>query len=140
MQSGKAVTVADDGTGLVIRTAEAGTAARQEWRLKSVQGAPGNRARYVFTDPDGGKRLAVRDDVPVLESDEGRPGAAAQWTLSTTGDGTWTLVNAATGRLLEVGGQATHEGAAVTTWPSNSGSNQRWRITDVTDGALAAGD
>jgi hypothetical protein len=52
--------------------------------------------------------------------------------MSTTGDGTWTLINAATGRLLEVGGQATNEGAAVTTWIANSGSNQRWRVTDVT--------
>jgi uncharacterized protein (DUF2342 family) len=26
-----------------------------------------------------------------------------------------------------------NEGAAVTTWLANSGSNQRWRVTDVTD-------
>ncbi len=49
-------------------------------------------------------RLAVRDDVPVAEPDTGRRDKAAEWIMSTTGDGTWTLVNAATGRLLEVGG------------------------------------
>ena len=54
--------------------------------------------------------------------------------MSTTGDGTWTLVNAATGRLLEVSGQSTQDGATVSTWQPNSGANQRWKVTDVTPG------
>ncbi|MFI6208088.1 RICIN domain-containing protein [Streptomyces sp. NPDC051041] len=132
VQSGKAVTVADDGTGLVIGTGD-GSAA-QQWRLSRVRPGSGTGDRYVFTNPVDGRRLAVRNDVPVAEPDSGRRDEAAEWIASTTGDGTWTLVNAATGRLLEVGGQATHEGAAVTTWPPNSGSNQRWTITDVTSG------
>ncbi|MEU9593308.1 glycoside hydrolase [Streptomyces sp. NPDC048193] len=132
VQSGKAVTVAEDGRGLVLGS---GTGAPgQEWRLTAVRPDSGVRDRYVFTNPRGGTRLAVRDDVPVAEPDTGRRDAAAEWLLSTTGDGTWTLVNAATGRLLEVGGQATHEGAAVTTWPPNSGANQRWTVTDVSAG------
>jgi hypothetical protein len=52
--------------------------------------------------------------------------------MSTTGDGTWTLVNAATGRLADVGGEATNDGARVGLWFPNSGSNQRWKVTDVT--------
>ncbi|MFV2117309.1 RICIN domain-containing protein [Streptomyces sp. Act-28] len=133
VQSGKAVTVADDGTGLVVRTAAAGTAGpAQRWRLSAVRPDSGVRQRHVFTDPAEGRRLAVRDGVPVAEPDTGHRDEAAEWILSTTSDGTWTLVNAATGRLLEVGGQATGEGAAVTTWPPNSGSNQRWTVTDVT--------
>ncbi|PWI12891.1 ricin-type beta-trefoil lectin domain protein [Streptomyces sp. Act143] len=130
VQSGKAVTVGANGTNLVINSA-AGTVA-QEWRLEAKYGKKGsNRARYVFANPAEGKRLAVRDDVPVIEPDTGDRDPATEWILSTTGDGTWTLVNAATGRLLEVGGQATGEGAAVTTWQANSGANQRWRITEV---------
>ncbi|MFH9729106.1 RICIN domain-containing protein [Streptomyces sp. NPDC017260] len=129
VQSGKAVTVAAGGTDLVLG-GEAGTSA-QRWRLGAVRHDSGVRDRYVFTDPAGGTRLAVRDDVPVAEPDTGKRDKAAEWIMSTTGDGTWTLVNAATGRLLEVGGQATHEGAAVTTWPPNSGANQRWTVTDV---------
>ncbi|WP_077797386.1 RICIN domain-containing protein [Streptomyces sp. JHA26] len=132
VQSGKAVTVAGDGTSLVLGSGT-GTQA-QQWRLSAVRPDSGVRDRYVFTNPRGGTRLAVRDDVPVAEPDTGRRDAAAEWLLSTTGDGTWTLVNAATGRLLEVGGQATHEGAAVTTWPPNSGANQRWTVTDVSAG------
>jgi O-glycosyl hydrolase len=129
-QSGKQLTVADDGTGLVIKGA-AGTAG-QQWRLRQISGDTGNKRRYVFTDSAQGKRLAVRDGVPVVEPDSGARDKAVQWIMSTTGDGTWTLVNAATGRLLEVGGQATHDGAAVTTWTPNSGANQRWKVSDVT--------
>ncbi|MGA5449241.1 glycoside hydrolase [Streptomyces umbrinus] len=132
VQSGKALTVADNGTSLVIRTS-AGDAAGQEWKLRQISGDTGNRQRYVFTNPVEGKRLAVRDGAPVLEADSGPRDKATQWIMSTTGDGTWTLVNAATGRLLEVGGQATNDGAAVTLWTPNSGANQRWRVTDVTD-------
>jgi ABC-type uncharacterized transport system ATPase component len=79
-----------------------------------------------------GERLAVRDGAPVLEPDHGKRDKATQWIMSTTGDGTWTLVNAATGRLLEVGGQATNDGAAVTVWTPTSGANQRWKISDLT--------
>ncbi|MFC4499649.1 MULTISPECIES: RICIN domain-containing protein [Streptomyces] len=130
VQSGKAVTVAANGTNLVIGSAN-GTVA-QEWQLDARYGETGNRQRYVLANPAEGERLAVRDNVPVVEPDTGKRDPATEWIMSSTGDGTWTLVNAATGRLLEVGGQATNEGAAVTTWQANSGSNQRWRIADVT--------
>ncbi|MDX3799842.1 RICIN domain-containing protein [Streptomyces sp. AK04-3B] len=130
VQSGKAVTVAANGTSLVIGSANGSTA--QAWQLDARHGEKGARQRYVFANPAEGKRLAVRDNVPVVEPDTGKRDPATEWIMSTTGDSTWTLVNAATGRLLEVGGQATNEGAAVTTWQANSGSNQRWRVTDVT--------
>ncbi|MDQ0389633.1 O-glycosyl hydrolase [Streptomyces sp. DSM 42143] len=132
VQSGKAVTVADDGRSLVLGSGDATSTG--QWRLSAVRHDAGVRDRYVFTNPQDGTRLAVRDDVPVAEPDTGKRDRATEWIMSTTGDGTWTLVNAATGRLLEVGGQATHEGAAVTTWPPNSGANQRWTVTDVSAG------
>ncbi|MFC9618806.1 RICIN domain-containing protein [Streptomyces sp. NPDC056930] len=130
-QSGKDLTVADDGSKLVIKAGA--SAAGQQWRLQQISGEGAeNRKRYVFTSAASGKRLAVRDDVPVVESDSGRRDAATRWIMSSTGDGTWTLVNAGTGKLLEVGGQATNDGASVTTWQPNSGANQRWNVTDVT--------
>jgi hypothetical protein len=131
-QSGKALTVAADGTRLVVSTTGRDpAAARQYWRLRPTTGGSGNREQYVLTDPVEGKRLAERDGAPVVEPDHGRSDRAARWIMSTTGDGTWTLVNAASGRLLEVSGQATHDGAAVTVWQPNSGANQRWTVTDV---------
>ncbi|UPZ33302.1 RICIN domain-containing protein [Streptomyces sp. LRE541] len=134
VQSGKALTVAGNGTGLVIRSATA-DAPGQKWTLRQISGDTGNRQRYVFSNPVEGKRLAVRDGAPVLEADTGPRDRATQWIMSSTGDGTWTLVNAATGRLLEVGGQATNEGAAVTLWSPNSGANQRWKVTEVANPA-----
>ena len=131
VQSGKALTVADDGTKLVIKGTDTATPG-QRWQLRQISGDTGNRQRYVFTNPVEGKRLAVRDGAPVLEPDQGKRDKATQWIMSTTGDGPWTLVNAATGRLLEVGGQATNAGAAVTTYPPNSGANQRWKVSDLT--------
>ncbi|KUO09166.1 glycoside hydrolase [Streptomyces sp. DSM 15324] len=130
VQSGKAITVGAGGTKLVIGAAN-GTVA-QKWQLDARYGKAGNRQRYVFANPAEGKRLAVRNNVPVVEPDTGERDPATEWIMSTTGDGTWTLINVATSRVLEVGGQATNEGAAVTTWQPNSGSNQRWRVTDVT--------
>jgi O-glycosyl hydrolase len=60
------------------------------------------------------------------------PPASAQWILSTTGDGTYTLVNVATRRVLDVGGRATKDGSPVGTWLPNSDSNQLWQIVDET--------
>lgn len=130
-QSGKELTVAESGTGLVIKTASADAAdTTQRWQLRQISGE-GNRQRYVFTSLKDGKRLAVRNGAAILEPDQGDRDDATQWIMSTTGDSTWTLVNAATGRLLEVSGQATQDGATVSTWQPNSGANQRWKVTDV---------
>ncbi len=52
--------------------------------------------------------------------------------MSTTGDGTYTFVNAANRRLLEVPGQATGDGSPVSTYTPTSGGNQRWAVVDET--------
>ena len=133
VQSGKDLTLAGNGTGLVIKTPNATDPSGQQWRVEQIRGED-NRKRYVLTETGADKRLAIRDGALVAEPDEGRRDAAAQWIASSTGDGTWTLVNAATGQLPDVGGQSTNDGASVGVWQPNSGSNQRWKITDVTGG------
>jgi O-glycosyl hydrolase len=133
VQSGKDLTIAGNGTGLVIKTPNASDPSGQQWRVEQIRGED-NRKRYVLTETGSDKRLAVRDGALVAEPDAGRRDAAAQWIASTTGDGTWTLVNAATGQLPDVGGQSTNDGASVGVWQPNSGSNQRWRVTEVTGG------
>jgi hypothetical protein len=52
---------------------------------------------------------------------------AAQWTLSTTGDGTWTFVNAASGQLLDVPGESREDGARIGLYKPTNGPNQRWQ-------------
>jgi O-glycosyl hydrolase len=131
VQSGKDLTIAGNGTGLVIQSADATDPSGQQWRLEQIRGND-NRKRYVFTEATHDKRLAVRDGALVAEPDAGRRDNAAQWIMSTTGDGTWTLVNAATGQLPDVSGQSTNDGAAVGVWQPNSGANQRWKVTEVT--------
>ncbi|MBX9366236.1 glycoside hydrolase [Streptomyces sp. WAC04114] len=133
VQSGKDLTLAGNGTGLVIRTPNTADPSGQQWRVEQIRGED-NRKRYVLTETGADKRLAVRDGALVAEPDEGRRDAAAQWIASSTGDGSWTLVNAATGQLPDVGGQSTNDGASVGVWQPNSGANQRWKVTEVAGG------
>ncbi|MFJ5729018.1 glycoside hydrolase [Streptomyces paradoxus] len=133
VQSGKDLTIAGNGTGLVIKTPNASDPSGQQWRVEQIRGED-NRKRYVLTETGADKRLAVRDGALVAEPDEGRRDKATEWIMSTTGDGTWTLVNAATGQLPDVSGQSTSDGASVGLWQPNSGANQRWKVTDVTGG------
>ncbi|MFF9116514.1 glycoside hydrolase [Streptomyces massasporeus] len=133
VQSGKDLTLAGNGTGLVIRTPNTADPSGQQWRVEQIRGED-NRKRYVLTETGADKRLAVRDGALVAEPDEGRRDAAAQWIASSTGDGSWTLVNAATGQLPDVGGQSTSDGASVGVWQPNSGANQRWKVTEVAGG------
>ncbi|WP_052412339.1 RICIN domain-containing protein [Streptomyces mutabilis] len=131
VQSGKSLAPDDDRTGLVIRTS--GTTDTQLWSVRKLTHGNGNRERYSLVNSATGKRLAVRGGAVVLEDpDSGSADREAQWIMSTTGDGTWTFVNAATSRLLDVAGHATADRSRVTTWTPTSGANQRWAVTDET--------
>ncbi|MFF3848219.1 glycoside hydrolase [Streptomyces sp. NPDC002328] len=131
-QSGKSLAPAADGGGAVIHTTDA-TTTEQLWTVRQLTPGTDHRARYSLTGATTGKRLAVRDGQTVLEAPAGAaPDDAARWIMSTTGDGTWTFVNAATGRLLDVAGQSTADGAKVSTYTPTSAANQRWTVTDET--------
>ncbi|WP_305789887.1 glycoside hydrolase [Symbioplanes lichenis] len=117
VQSGKSL----DGT--VIRSTDPASAT-QLWTLAKVAGGSSNRAEYTVSSAGG--YLTDTGTGVTLSS---RP---SRWILSTTGDGTYTLINAATKRLLEVGGQATADGSPVSTYLANSGANQRWTLIDET--------
>ncbi|MGW0611423.1 RICIN domain-containing protein [Streptomyces sp. NPDC002788] len=130
-QSGKSLAPSDEGNGVVVRTADP-AAKSQLWSVKRLTRGDSNRERYALVNASHGGRLAVRDDEAVLE-EAGTPATtAAQWIMSTTGDGTWTFVNAATGRLLDVVGQSTADGARVSAHLPMSNANQRWGVTDET--------
>lgn len=137
VQSNRSLAPAATGDGVVIRT-DAATA-EQAWELTALgapEGSGTHRTRYAVTNAATGRQLAVTTDTsPVLvdaPADVAGTPLAAQWILSTTGDGTYTLVNASSKTLLEVGGQSTADGSAVGTYLANSGVNQRWRIVDET--------
>ncbi|MBL1066944.1 glycoside hydrolase [Streptomyces sp. 7-21] len=127
VQSGRALAADDDGT-VVIRDADPADPS-QSWRVRKLTRGHDNQQRYELSSGAGLGQLAVRDGELVLQPRQGRPDAAAQWISSTTGDGTFTFVNAATGHVLDVTGQATHDGAPVSVWPPSSGANQLWAVT-----------
>jgi O-glycosyl hydrolase len=135
VQSDRSLT--PSGNRVVIRT-DAATA-DQLWELTPLgapEGSGTHRTQYLVTSAADGRAVTVASDGSVVlaaapASPQDAP-ANARWILSTTGDGTYTLVSAATGRLLEVGGESRADGASVGTWLANSNSNQRWRVVDET--------
>ncbi|PRZ04187.1 O-glycosyl hydrolase [Isoptericola sp. CG 20/1183] len=130
--------LAPAGDGVQIATDDP-AAADQLWTLTDLgapEGSGSHRTRYAVTNAATGEQLAVDADTSavLVEAPAGPADTpeAARWILSTTGDGTYTLVNASSGTLLEVGGQATADGSPVGTYLANSGANQRWAIVDET--------
>jgi len=47
----------------------------------------------------------------------------------------YLVVNDSNGRLLDVSGGATNNGAAVIVWDSNLGANQQWGISPASSGS-----
>ncbi|MEU8658053.1 RICIN domain-containing protein [Actinoplanes philippinensis] len=116
------------GTGLVIR--DNSTAATDQ--LWTVQPGDGHE-QYQLINAGTGQRLAVRDGNAVTEP-AGPDDDAALWLLSTTGDGSYTLINVGARRLLDVNGESTTDGSTVGTYLPTSGANQRWTLKDETVG------
>ena len=129
--SGRSLAPSADGTGVVIRTNAAGSA-EQLWSLGKLTKGNGNRERYAVVNAAKGTRMAVRGGQLVLESAAGTPDAPAQWMMSTTGDGSWTLINVGTGGVVDVTSNATADGSKVSTYLPSSGANQRWAVADET--------
>ncbi|MHA7282675.1 glycoside hydrolase [Arthrobacter sp. TMS2-4] len=127
VQSGKSIEPAG-GTAVISASDPADVA--QLFRFTSLGEDNSNRERYSITTLDGAAQLADERGAAVVAPAGENP--RAEWVASTTGDGTYTFVNAETGLLLEVGGGSTAEGAPVTLYQANSGSNQRWTLIDET--------
>ncbi|MEV8590744.1 RICIN domain-containing protein [Streptomyces sp. NPDC051180] len=123
---GKALAVATVGgrTTVVQRTSAPADTAQQWTFTKMSAGDWGNTAAYRITSVRTGKALAVSAGALAFAS----PGSSTsqQWIRSTTGDGHATLVNVATGRLLDVTGASTADGAPVGVHPPTTGPNQSW--------------
>ncbi|MFD5827207.1 RICIN domain-containing protein [Lentzea sp. NPDC060358] len=128
VQSGRSL--APSGTALVQRTTDP-DAADQVWRVERRSGGWGNRARFSVVNASTGQRIAASGGGVVLTSSDG---PAARWVLSSTGDGTWTFVNAGDGSLLDVTGESREDGAPIGLYHATSGANQRWSAVSVARG------
>ncbi|WP_258062271.1 Ig-like domain-containing protein [Arthrobacter sp. B0490] len=127
VQSGKSIETAG-GTAVISTSDTADT--QQLFRFTSLGEDNTNQERYSITTLDGASQLADEGGAAVIAPAGSNP--RAEWIASTTGDGTYTFVNAETDLLLEVGGGSTAEGAPVTLYLANSGANQRWTLIDET--------
>ncbi len=101
-------------------------AANQAWTVTRTGEGWDNTSRFTITSVDG-TLLEAGDD-------------QGQWILSTSGDGTYTLVNPDADQVLEVSGQSHDPGAPVGLYQPNSEANQLWRIEDVTIESVADAD
>lgn len=131
--------LAPDGDGGVQISTDDAAAAEQLWTLTDLgapEGSGTHRTRYAVTNVGTGEQLAVSADTSAVlaeaPADPADTPDAARWVLSTTGDGTYTLVNAQSRTVLEVGGEARADGSPVGTYLANSNANQRWAIVDET--------
>ncbi|MFD8492703.1 RICIN domain-containing protein [Amycolatopsis sp. NPDC059657] len=123
VQSGKSLT-AENGS-LIQRTTNA--SANQRWTFSDRTGRYGSRDQFTITNAGTGQMLTTENGAVKLTA-PGTGGAASRWILSSTGDGTWTFVNAATGQLLDVTGESREDGAPIGLYGPTNGANQRWQV------------
>ncbi|MFJ2744881.1 RICIN domain-containing protein [Streptomyces sp. NPDC087440] len=123
--------VTADGTTAPVQRAVNPADTAQQWTFTPA--APGDwshTAAYRITNTKTGRALSASGDTLSLATPNGS--TAQQWMRSTTGDGHTTLVNRATGKLLDVMDEATHDGAAVGVYRPTTGSNQSWTLPGAT--------
>ncbi|MBB5801821.1 alpha-L-fucosidase [Saccharothrix ecbatanensis] len=123
--TGYRVLTSTDGT--TFREATSGTWAATK-ALKYARFAPVS-ARYVrleATATVGGGNAIVN------EVDCG--GIAARPVSDGSGPGYRKLVNRRSGKVLDVSGGSTEDGAAIVQWTDNGGTNQQWELVDAGDG------
>ncbi|MGW0123009.1 RICIN domain-containing protein [Streptomyces sp. NPDC003327] len=124
--SGKALAVAvvnNKNTVVQRNSAPADTA--QQWNVTKLSSTDwGNTAAHRITNVKTGRALSVANGALGLAS----PGTstAQQWIRSTTGDGHHTLINKASGLLLDVANASVNDGALVGVYRPTTGSNQSW--------------
>ncbi|MEV4333572.1 RICIN domain-containing protein [Streptomyces sp. NPDC049597] len=108
----------------VQQTRRAGDTA-QQWTFTKLSATDwGNTATYRIANAKTGKALNVAQGALGFAS----PGTSTsqQWIRSSVGDGHTTLINKATGLLLEITGESTSEGAPAGVYRPTTGSHQSW--------------
>ena len=130
--SGKALTLAADGTSLVQRTPSSADP-NQRWRVSKATDGWSNREQFTLVNTATGKELTTTS-TGALRAIPAAASPGDRWTLSVTPDGRTTFLSGTTEAVLDVGGQSTSEGAAVGLWTPTAGTNQQWfvRGADVT--------
>ncbi|MBF4562162.1 RICIN domain-containing protein [Microbacterium sp. VKM Ac-2870] len=132
-QSGKALTL--QGSALSIRSAATTTdaASAQVWTATSLSGEGTDRQRVLLRSGDGRYLTSSGTSLTVsaLDAEELAADPAAQWTPNTMDGRTFSFLNVATTRVLDVNGSGTSDGTSVGLWSSNNGGNQSWTLAST---------
>ncbi|GAA4836935.1 RICIN domain-containing protein [Kitasatospora terrestris] len=124
--SGLALSAGATNTAAPVQRTPNASDTAQQWTFTKLSGAWDGTALYRITNGRSGKALSVSSGVLGFASSG--TSTSQQWMLSTTGDGHATLVNKASGLLLDVTGDSTGDGATVGVWQPTTGSNQSWAV------------
>ncbi|MFE2562211.1 RICIN domain-containing protein, partial [Streptomyces sp. NPDC059352] len=101
-------------------------------------GGSGGNLNGVHTLATGSQALDVpgSSTTPGLQLDTWalHGGNNQKWTFTQQSDGSYTLVNLASGLCADVSGGSMSAGASIVQWTCSGGTNQRWTVTPVTGG------
>ena len=97
-----------------------------EYRLTAKPVNLGTSFYAKLTGVGSGKNLSLSDDNVIIYPASKKP--AQVWKFTRQLDGSYTIQNQKTGKLLAVENSATTNGANVQTETANTGSNQCWYI------------
>ncbi|MEV4556755.1 RICIN domain-containing protein [Kitasatospora sp. NPDC049285] len=130
--TGQVRRLVNDRSGLALTAGSTGPVQRtvnpadttQQWTFTKLAGGYDSTAAYRITNARTGKALSV--SAGTLGFATAGTSTQQQWLLSTTGDGHDTLINKASGLLLDVTGESTADGAPVGVWQATTGANQSW--------------
>lgn len=121
---------ASDGED-VTRVERAGTGGDgATWTLRTLSGAGTNRRVVTLADASG-RLLASTDDgrTTLVDPDDDRAG---RWLLGTTDGRTWSLLDVATTRQLDVTRRSAEPGTPVGLAPSTTDATQAWTFERAT--------
>ncbi|MFJ1709366.1 RICIN domain-containing protein [Kitasatospora sp. NPDC088346] len=124
--AGMALSVGATATGGPVQHLSNPADTAQQWKFTKVSGTWENTTAYRITSVKTGKALSV--NAGVLGFATSGSSTQQRWMLSTTGDGRSTLINVATGDLLDVANASTADGAPVGVYRPTTGSNQSWSV------------
>ncbi len=132
-QSSKPVAATTGSPAIVLGDAASADAdATQIWTATRLSEGDGtSRDRFALRLADGRTLASDENGSTVLRTltdEQAAADASAQWIASSTDGRTFSLLNAARERVLDVAGQSTSVGASVGLWTSNGGTNQTFAV------------
>lgn len=132
--SGRALTAGATGASITDLATTTSAVGSQLWTAHALpQGTGSHALRYVLETADGRVLGATSSGVVLKEQSvaDALDDPSSWWALSTTDGATWSFASGSRSLSLEVGGQATTDGAPVSLWQYGGGAHQRWTVRDT---------